>query len=141
MIWDMKSVWILPSDSFYEGQGFNATVISRLAGKWLKLGKSALNGLASFCSLGHLIREIRGHSAKLTKGAVTTVGGQRAVTIRQAGHSGTVYISDTARSELLELVEVTGSGTATFTFSDYGAAVSVAPPPASKTLDGSKFGF
>jgi hypothetical protein len=141
MVYNGTSVWMLPSDSFYRSQGVNATAISLLSGKWLKLRKANSKDFSSFCSLSVLVRHMSRNPAKLTKGRVTTFDGQRAVTIRQTGQSGTAYISDTAKPEILELTSTKGSTTGTFTFSDYGVVTAIKPPPASKILVGPKFGF
>jgi hypothetical protein len=141
LISEGKSVWMLPSDSFYRRQGVSATAISLLSGKWLKVRESALNGLSSFCSLRGLVHEMKGQYAKMTRGKVTTFDGQRAVTIHQRGQSGTAYISDTAKPEILKIAVSQGPTTGTFTFRDYGVPTTITPPPARKTLDGSKFGF
>jgi len=136
-----KSVWMLPSDSFYKSQGVSATAISLLSGKWLKVRGSALNGLSSFCSLSTVVREMKGQYAKMTKGKVTTIDGQRAVTIHQAGYTGAFYISDTAKPEILKGDVTKGSTTGTITFTDYGVITPINPPPARKVLDGRKLGF
>jgi hypothetical protein len=141
MVYNGKSVWMLPSRSFYKSQGVNATALSLLSGKWLKLPKANTKDFSTFCSLGGLVRNMSRHSAKMTKGKVTTFHGQRAVTIHQTGQSGTAYISDTAKPEILELTSTKGSTTGTFTFSDYGVITAIKPPPASKVLKGGKFGF
>jgi hypothetical protein len=141
MVYDGKSIWMLPSDSFYKRQGVNTAVISLLSGKWLKLRKSNMRDLSSFCSLSGLVSQLGGQYAKMTKGKVTTIDGQRVVAIHQTGYTGTAYISDTAKPEILKLDVAKGSTTGSFTFSDYGVPTTVTPPPASKTLDGSKFGF
>ena len=141
MVYNGKSVWMLPSDSFYKSQGVNATAISLLSGKWLKLRKANTKDFSTFCSLSVLVRNMSSHSAKMTKGTVTTFDGQRAVTIHQTGESGTAYISDTAKPEILELTSAKGSTTGTFTFSDYGVITAIKPPPARKVLDRGNLGF
>jgi hypothetical protein len=136
-----KSLWMLPSDAFYKMEGINATAISLVSGKWLKVQKSYFSGLSYYCSLSDVVHGMTGQYAEMTKGTPTTVDGQRVVTIHQTGYNGTVYISDTAKPEMLELHVTKGSTTGTFTFSDFGEPAIITPPPASKILDGSKLGF
>jgi hypothetical protein len=141
MVYDGKSVWMLPSESFYRSQSLNPAALSQLSGKWLKLPQSNMSNWSSFCSLSGWVRQLSGHYAEMTKGKVTTVDGRRVVALHQTGITGTVDISDTAKPEILKATVSKGSTTGTFTFSDYGVPTTFTPPPASKTLDGSKFGF
>jgi hypothetical protein len=145
IVYNEKTVWMLPSDSFYKSEaGASSAVISLLSGKWLKLGKtSELGDLSSFCSLSSMVSQMNQQPAKVTKGTDTTVDGQRAVTLHQAVSSqfGTAYVSDTAKPELLKITAPKGSTTGSITFSGYDAPVTIALPPAGKTLNGSQFGF
>jgi hypothetical protein len=141
MIDNGKSLWTLPSDGFYRMEGINATAISQVSGKWLKVRKSHFSGLPDFCSLSDLVCGMTGEYAEMTKGTPTTVDGQRVVTIHQTGQSGAAYISDSAKPELLELRVTKGSTTGTFTFNDFGARVTISPPPARRIFDGSKLGL
>jgi hypothetical protein len=144
MVYNGASIWMLPSDSFYKSMGGTSSVISLLSGKWLKLGKTSdLSDFSSFCSLSSLVSQMKGNPTKATKGTDTTVDGQRAVTLHQTtgGQFGTAYVSDAAKPELLKIPAPQGSTTGSITFSDYGVPVTITPPPASKTLDGSQFGF
>jgi hypothetical protein len=141
MIYNGKSVWMLPSDAFYKMEGVNPAAISLVSGKWLKVQKSDFSGLSGFCSLSGLVHGMTGHYGEMTKGTPTTVDGQRVVTIHQAGQSGAAYISDSAKPELLELHVTKGSTTGTFTFSAFGAPVTITPPPAREIFDGSKLGL
>jgi hypothetical protein len=137
-----KSVWLLPNDLYYKSKGINSSVLSLISGKWLRLRKTSyLSDVSSFCSLSTVVSELSGQYAKMTKGTVTTVGGQRAVTIHQTGQSGTVYISDTAKPEILKIDAAKQSTAGILTFTDYGAPATITSPPASNTLDGSKYGF
>jgi hypothetical protein len=130
-----------PSESFYRSQSLSAAALSQLSGKWLKVQQSSTRNWSSFCSLSGWVRQMSGHYAEMTKGKITTVDGQRVVALHQTGVTGTVDISDTAKPEILKAAVSKGSITGTFTFSDYGVPTTITPPPASKTLDGSKFGF
>ncbi|HEX8008338.1 MAG TPA: hypothetical protein VF482_18150 [Trebonia sp.] len=143
MVDNGKFVWMLPNDSFYKSLGVSAAEIPLLSGKWLKVSeKSVLGDLSSACTISNLAGYMSSHDAGMIKGAVTSLDGQRAMIITQTGEPGKVYVSDTARPELLRLSvpKGPGTGTGTITFSDYGLPVTITPPPASKTLNSGELG-
>jgi hypothetical protein len=68
-----------------------------------------------------------------TKGAVSTVAGQRAVQL--TGEDATAWVSDSARPEFLKtLISEPGGTTGWTTFSRYNAHVTITPPPASDVV-------
>ena len=148
-VYDEKSIWVRFSDAFYKSHGVSAAEIPLLSGKWLKESKKSDPSLPSACSLSSLAGVLGEQDTGMTKGAVTSFDGQRVVMITQARESsaGAIYVSDTARPELLRLNSMVGlnvlggaasSGSAVgyITFSGYGLPAAITPPPASKTLNG-----
>jgi len=57
--------------------------------------------------------------------------------IRATGQPGSEYVTNSASPEIVRLD--TSSGI--LDFSDYNAPLTLTPPPASETVDGSKYGF
>lgn len=139
-----SSVWMLPSQTFLKKSGASdPAVLNILNGKWLRLkaGSSGFSSLASICTPSALASHLPSSSATgLAKGGITTFHAQRVLKIKDTTEAGYLYVSDTAKPELITFVEP-GSGGDTVTFSDWNAPVTLTPPPASQILDGSKYGF
>jgi hypothetical protein len=133
-----SSVWVRPSDAFYRSLGASAAKISLLSGKWLEYSKGSDPNAT--CSPGSLAGAMGTDDAGMVRGAITSLGGQPAVIITQAGEPGGAYISDSARPELLRVVTSSGSDTLDITFSGYGLPVTITRPPASETLNGGELG-
>ena len=143
-----KSVWVLPSAQFYKsevGQNPNAQLAETLlAGKYLEDTEgTGLGSLASMCSLHSLLggaSQSSADDAGTTKAGTATIDGQRAVKLVNAKQHGTAYVTDTTKPEVLQIA-VGGSGGGSLSFSYYSTPPAITPPPASQTIDGSKYGF
>jgi hypothetical protein len=57
-----------------------------------------------------------------------------------ASQHGTAYVTDTAKPEVLGIT-IGGSGGGSLTFTYYTTPPAITPPPASESIDGSKYGF
>lgn len=134
------TAWIKPDDSFWKSYaGSHAQeAIALLGGKYLKSsgGSSYVAGLAKLCTVGQLSSAFTAPGA-VTKGAATTIDGQSAIPLKNTAGT-TLYVSNASSPQILRITNpAAGGGTVTFT---YGPAT-VAAPPASETIDGSKYGF
>jgi hypothetical protein len=67
----------------------------------------------------------------LTKGAITTIGGQPVLALKAAGNAYTDYVSESVPFELLR-EDLAGHGE--LSFSDYNVPVTISPPPAREIL-------
>jgi len=136
------STWIDPDQAFWKSQGLkDPTAVAMLSGKWIKLSpKSDLSALAQLCTLPALLGKQMSDPAGLglQKGETSTRNGQQALALKDSGNQGTLYVSTNAAPELLELASTADK--TTLTFSNYDAKVTLAAPPAAKTIDGKKFG-
>ena len=141
LVYDGATVWMLPDSKFYKASGVPAAAAAVLDGKYLKLkaSGSGLGSLADVCSLPALLSQFA-VDAGTAKGVVTTLGGQRAVRITDRSSTGKAYVSDTASPELLQ-IDKPGSGGGQINLSYTGNPGTITPPPASQTIDGSKYGF
>jgi hypothetical protein len=114
-----------------------------LAGKYLedKAG-TGLGSLASMCSMHSLVGNDPGASSDNTvkRAGTAVIDGQRALKFTSVKEHGTVYVSDTAKPEFLQMA-ISGSGGGTASFTYYTTAPAITPPPASEVIDGSKYGF
>ena len=137
-----KQVYLLPDKTFWEQNGgSDPAALKILSGKWLAVtfGKSDMADMAKMCSLNALLGTLASAPADIPKSSAT-VNGQRVVRFSDTGDAGYIDVSDTATPELVT-AEASGQGNGLMHFSDYNAPVTLSPPPASQTLDGSKYGF
>jgi hypothetical protein len=143
-----KTVWVLPDAQFYKseaGQNPNAQLAETLlAGKYLEDTEgTGLGSLAGMCSLKSMLGSSSGSAAGdagTTKAGTAMIAGQRAVKLVNAKQHGTAYVTDATKPEVLQIA-VSGSGGGSLGFSYYTTPPAITPPPASQTIDGSKYGF
>lgn len=137
-----KNVWMLPNQAFKKSiSGGNSAMLAFLAGKWLKV-KVKSSGFGSVASMCNLSKLLAGFSfpipGGLIKGSTATINGQRAVKLKDSGDSAYIYVSDAAKPEMIRVVD---PGSGEFSFTGYGAPVTITAPPSSKVIDGSKYGL
>lgn len=141
LIYNGSTVWLMPDAKFYKANGVPATTAALLTGKYLAI-KSSTSGLSSviaLCSISKLLSQFS-VDAGTAKGVITTLDGQTAVEIADKTHAGHAYVSDIATPELLRITKP-GSKGGQFDFSYPATPPSLASPPASEVIDGSKYGF
>jgi len=136
-----QTVWMQPSDAFYASLGTSKAALSLLEGKYIAVKSTdPLTGnISQLCSLSGLLGAVRPTSGTGST-AVTTYQGRPAIKVTQPGNTGYAYASDTAKPVLLVVTEPGASG-GNIQFSHYDAPVTITPPPAAQTIDGSRFGF
>jgi hypothetical protein len=136
------TVWMKPSDAFYASLGGNKAALALLEGKYIKVKStdSLVGNINNLCSLSGLLGTTGPTSGRRFAAQATTYKGQPVLKMTQPDRAGYAYISDTARPMLLFVTEPGASG-GSIAFTDYNAAVTITPPPAAQTIDGSKFGF
>ncbi len=135
------TTWILPDSTFYRTSGAPASVAALLAGKYLETASdnSDVASLSQLCSMSKLLSQFT-VDAGSGKGTVTTIDGQSAVEINDKSGAGHAWVTDTATPELLR-IQKAGSSGGEINFTYPASAPAPAPPPASETVDGSKYGF
>jgi hypothetical protein len=100
------SVYINGSAAFYQHVSGGAAA-QLLQGKWLKAPADSgeLASLASLTNLGKLVgTALAGHGA-LSKGAVSTIEGQKAIALKDASKGGTLYVATTGKPYPLEIAK------------------------------------
>lgn len=139
-----KTIYVNPDDAFWKANGgaeANAA-IALVNGRYLKVsaGDSSMGSVADLCDVSQLLTPDSSPS-KVTKGAVTTLGGTRVLPLKDSDGS-VAYVTDTSKPQLVELTAPKGSsaGTGMVTVTT-GAPVTLTPPPASQVIDGSKLGL
>ena len=142
-----KSLWIKPDDQFWKyaaGSSLTPAVSQILAGKYIKPSakNSSLSPLGSFCSLSQFAASFgittSGPANGLVNDGTTTIAGQPALRLKDTANQGFVYVTPSARPELLRL-DAGRSGH--LDFGGYNAPLRLTPPPASETVDGANYGF
>ncbi len=104
-------------------------------GTWLKAPASGgpLGELAALTDLPKELNLILSTSAYLTKGASTTIDGQKAIAIKEKAklYEGTLYVASTGKPYPIELLKSGGRERGRTRFSGWGRGVSLrAPSPA-----------
>jgi hypothetical protein len=131
-----NTVYFSGSNSFWSR--FAGPAASLFAGKWLKAPESGrFAPFARLTNLGQLFAQFRlGHSS-LTKGAVTTVNGQRVIPLTDTAKGGTMYVATTGPPYPVEISKPGADG-GHFYFSQFNRPVTLTPP--SNAIDISALG-
>jgi len=113
--------------------------VSVLADKWTKDTPAEAKENADVCDLHALLTSLQGVGSVSTKGALTTVGGQQAITLTENDSDGTaiLYVATKGEPYLLKYVEKTKTPTTT-SFSGFNEAVPAHVPAAKDMVDESK---
>jgi len=130
-----SELWIKPDRQYLKAAGATAAVTNLLLGKYVSTTDESAN-LATLCGLSRITSQL-GTGSTFTKGTATTISGQRVLQIKATGQPGSEYVTNSASPQVVRLD--TGSGI--MDFSDYNAPLTLTPPPANETVDGSKYGF
>ncbi|MEU3465297.1 hypothetical protein ABZ721_35845 [Streptomyces sp. NPDC006733] len=141
--------YIKGNDSFWLDAGGKdgKAMVELLHGKWMQVPGDAAKDedLRSFCDLDSFFDEMSSDDTDgtFTKGAPTTVAGQPVVTIiqKKAGESEktTIYVAAQGEPYPLKVVVEGGDEPNTATLADFDKPVKAVAPPASQTVDMSKF--
>jgi len=136
-------VWIKPDNAFWQKEGgSDAIALQLLQGKYLEdsTTSTGLGSLSSLCDLTKTLSDTTGDVTTAVKGPDTMFDGQKALTLLDPSKGGTMTVSDAAVPEVLQIHKV-GSDAGTLNLTDFNAPVTLTPPPASETIDGSKYGL
>ena len=136
------TAWVKPDDAFWKanaGSQANAA-IALLSGRYLKGSTSHANvaSLTKLCDVTSLASSLS-EATNVAKGPVTMMGGQRVLPLTDKAKGGTLYVTDTNPPRILQLSNSKAGNSGKLTFSY--TPVTLTPPPASQTVDGSKLGF
>lgn len=135
-----QTLWIKPDNQFWTSAGANAAVLHLVEGKYVQTspGNSDFTSVRALCSPAQLAGLLGNKVNHLVKGTTTTIAGQSALQLRDTSTSGSAYVTISASPEFLRL---SGGSAGQLDFSGYDAPVTLSPPPASQTIDGSKIGL
>jgi len=133
-------VYVKPADtSIYKSiipEQYQAMILPVLGSKWLKIGASTITQVIP---VPLSPSDILSLTTPLTKGDVTTVNGQQAITIKDAD-GATLDVAITGQPYPLDIKAVAPAGSTTaasgnITFSDFDKDVTVTEPAAADTFD------
>jgi hypothetical protein len=138
-----KTVYLNPDNTFWKmnSEADAATVIALVDGRYIEApaSNSSMAPWAQLCDVSQLFSS-NGSTSGPVKEAVTTLNGTRVLPLKDS--DGTAYVTDTSKPELVQLSapkgSKNGSGLVTVTMN---VPVTLAAPPASQVIDGSKLGM
>ena len=127
-------VYITGSPAFYRHFAGPAAA-QLLQGKWLKA--SATSGsfasLSSLTDMRKLLDSTLSSHGSLTRGATSTIAGQRVIAVRDRTHGGTLYVAATGTPYPIEIAKGGGGG-GRILFTRWNAPVTVRAPANSVDL-------
>jgi hypothetical protein len=138
------TIYFHADDQFWKSQGGShaSAIIALINGRYIKTSTRA-RGMSSMVGLCDLPKRMAPGkvTGTFTKGKLTTLGSTRVLPIANP-KEGVLYVTDTSKPEIAEVVAAkkTGNGSGKFTVS-VGAPVTLTAPPASQVIDGSAFGM
>jgi hypothetical protein len=137
------TAYVKPDNTYWKAvAGAQASqAIATFGGKYLKgqTTDSTIAGLTQYCDLNSITSQLT-QPSNVVKGTVTTVNGKEALPLKDTAKGGTLYVAHASSPLPIELVNDTGTAKGTLTF-DVGAPVSLTAPPASQTVDATKYGL
>jgi hypothetical protein len=121
-------VYINGSPAFWSHFG-GAAAAQLFQGKWLKAPATTGNfaSLSSLTNLHQLLRGLLSSHGTLSKGATTTVNGQKVVPVKDTSQGGTLYVATTGKPYPLEILK-TGAAGGHITFDRFNQSVSLTAP-------------
>jgi hypothetical protein len=138
-----NTLWIKPDDTFWKKAAGSAgsAVTDLLSGKYIKPSSSgsSLASIGDLCNPAKFAASFGGDMTGMVKGTTTNISGQPALQIKDTGDTASAYVTESAKPEFLRLDG--GGSNGKLDFTQYNAPLNLTPPPASKVLDGAKYGF
>ena len=121
-------VYINGSPAFWSHFG-GAAAAQLFQGKWLKAPASTGNfaSLSSLTNLHQLLSGLLSSHGTLSKGATTTVNGQKVVPVKDTSKGGTLFVATTGKPYPVEILK-TGAAGGHITFDRFNQSVSLTAP-------------
>jgi hypothetical protein len=128
------TAYISGSPAFYSHFGGPAAA-QLLEGKWLKVSSSEGNfsTLGSLTNLSQLLNTALANHGTLAKGVITTVDGQKVLSVTDVSHGGTLYVATTGKPYPIEITK-SGKAGGKILFDRWNAPVTLAAPKSSIDL-------
>jgi hypothetical protein len=136
IVWVGGSYYLKADAATWTALG-NAKAASLVAGKYAKLTDTMAAGYKSFTNMAEFFGSSFKATGQVTKGAVTTVDGQRTVVLKDSSDGSLLYIALDGQPYPIK-TEKSGSGGGAVTFTGWDQANTVRVPPAAQVVDLSK---
>jgi hypothetical protein len=137
------TVWLKPDATFWKTQAGSegAAVAKVLGGKFIEAPTSNSNAasLASVCNADSMTSQMN-IPTDVTKGALTTVNGEKVLPLIDKSKDSTLYVTDTSTPQIVQVVSKQTGNSGEFTIT-YGVPTSVPAPPSNQTVNGAQYGF
>jgi hypothetical protein len=137
-----KKLWFKGDKQFWETYGGTSdpALVQFLEGKYIEPSAtgSGMSSLAMLCDPRQLASAFGGTVSGMVKGKTTVISGQSVLQLKDTGDSASAYVTISARPEF---VRIDAGGEGHLDFSAYNVPLTLTAPPASKTINGSQYGF
>ena len=136
-----KVAWIKADATFWRLQGAGSgSTMNTLADNYIKMTKSAdVNQFAPLCGVAGKIASDRSKATGMTR-TKAMMNDQPVVVLKDKTSKGSVYVSNTATPEILQ-ISAPGKGGGSFTFSGFNQPAAITEPPADQTLNAAQLGM
>jgi hypothetical protein len=123
------NVYIKGSPAFYSHIA-GPSAAQLLQGRWLQApaGTGSLASIASLTNLAKLVDTTLPAHGTLSKGAATTVAGQKVIAVTDTSTGGTLYVATTGPPYPVEIT-MGGAGGGSISFSGWNQPLSITKPP------------
>jgi hypothetical protein len=122
-----NNVYINASQAFWQHFAGSAAA-ALLNGKWLKAPASGqFASLAQLTDLQSFFNQLLSNHGTLSKGATSTVNGQKVVAVTDTTHGGTLYVATTGKPYPVEIVKPGAQGGRIY-FDQFNQSVTLTPP-------------
>jgi hypothetical protein len=130
------TVYVKAGSAFWNQFG-NARAARLLSGRWLKAPASGkFSSFAELTDQTKLFDQLLSRHGTLSKGATSTVSGQKVIAVLDKSRGGTLYVATTGKPFPVALAKG-GSGGGRITFDRIGQKVSLSAPSGAITLPAS----
>jgi hypothetical protein len=127
-------VYYLKADKAFWTKNTNAKAATLLADKYVKVDAAQVDEYKAFTNMSDFFTGALKASGTVTKGSVTTVDGQRAITLKDSSDGSLLFIALDG-SPLPIKTQNSGADGGDVTFTGWNAPVTVAAPAASQVID------
>jgi hypothetical protein len=124
-----NTLYLKGNPSVYESLGIKPARVPR--GAWIKAPANSgrFAQLAAFTDLKGEVNRLISSTGPITKGATTTINGQKTIELKDSGslYAGRIYIATTGKPYPIQITK-TGRETAHITFTNWNQPITLAPP-------------
>jgi hypothetical protein len=135
------TVYIKADADFWRAQTRNAAAAELLKGKYLKgsMSDAKLASIAELTEVDKFAAVLLKPNGTVRKGQQTTIHGIQAIALNVSGQDGgRLYVATRDQPYPLQITSTSTAEPGTIDFLDYGAPITLTPPPAEQVVDTAK---